>query len=154
MVIATMIPIDYIEEKPEIVISMPIPKETITSIQTSEEPIKISCNNPQADFRADVERFLANDSTNNNIYIDPDYCCTHFSTDLVTNMRIAGFHAHKLILRTPQKRGHAMVFIYGPDSNLIIESITDQIFDADSDEIDEHCYNVLGYYPEIIKIQN
>lgn len=143
-----------IEKEPETVISVSVPEEKAIPTPIPEENTTIPCNNPQMDFKMDVERFLINDSTNNNIYTYPDYCCTHFSSDLVANMRDAGFCAHFLTLRTPGKMGHAMVFVYGPDSNLIIESITDQIFDCDSSEIDEHYCNVLGYYPEIITIKH
>lgn len=147
----TFLSLSSIGEEPEVTISVSIPEEIMIPPSILERTVKISYDNKQADFRADVERFLANDSTNNNAYIYPDYCCTHFATDLILNMQAAGFDAHKLILRTKGKIGHAMIFIYGPDCNLIVEPITDQVFDINS-EIDEYFHDTLGYHPEIIKI--
>ena len=148
----TFLLLAHIVEESEVTVSVSIPEEIITPPPISEKTTKILYDNKQVDFRADVERFLINDLINNNIYDNSTYWCVHFSNDLVINMHTAGFNAHKLTLRTEGEIGHMMVFVYGPDSNLIVEPITDQVFGI-NDEIDEYFYDILGYYPEIISIQ-
>lgn len=100
----------------------------------------------------EIETFLKEDNTDSYIYTYPSFTCVRFSEKLVSNLRDNGFDARTVMVRSPEKKGHMMVFVYDKE-NVLIEPQTDQIWHTGEDA-DRYVYDVLGYNPTIIQIAN
>ena len=100
-----------------------------------------------------LESYLADDAVSDNQFVYPTYTCINYSNDLITNLRDEGWDAHKLIVRTPHRKGHIMVYVKGMwGGGYIIEPETDEVWRVGDPVIDDYFFSVLGYQPEIVRV--
>jgi hypothetical protein len=91
--------------------------------------------------------FVAQDQTDKNEYIFPDYVCTHFTEDFVDNARSAGWRAGYVRLNNPDGPGHAIAVFLTTDMGLFfVEPQNDFIFPSErmSEMLDEGYYTIAG----------
>jgi len=76
---------------------------------------------------AQVLAFLANDKTDENVYIEPTYVCSHFSRDVCNAAEAAGIRCAVLELRFVSGTGHLIVAFNTIDKGMVY-------FEPQSDE--------------------
>lgn len=76
--------------------------------------------------------FVAQDTTDQNLYVFPTYKCTHFTEDFVDSARSEGWRAGYVRLNNPEGAGHAIACFNTKDAGIyFIEPQTDHIFSID-----------------------
>jgi len=68
---------------------------------------------------SEMSRFLREDDTDKNVYIEGTYTCTDYSADLNNNAAEAGYNAAYTYIEYPDGTGHAIVAFQTVDKGVI-----------------------------------
>lgn len=96
----------------------------------------------------DMVVFVTQDTTDQNLYVFPQYVCTHFTEDFVDNARAAGWRAGYVRLNNPEGAGHAIACFLTTDMGLyFVEPQNDFMFSLEAMNImlEDGLYSIMGY---------